>query len=251
METKICTKCLQIKPETHEYFTRDKKGKNGFSAKCKECRKIYRSENKEQSAIIKKKWDIDNEEHKKEYKKQWDIKNKDRLKIYRKEYANLNKEYKKEYMKNWRLNNLELHLERSRRWRENNKALAAKSNKKYKESHRENYVINEQKREALKRNLPITLTADQWNEIKQAFNNSCCYCGRTLPLEQEHFIPLSKMGELSKNNIICACKSCNSSKGNRDFFTWYPKHKSYSRDREKKILSFLNYKDGIQQLSMI
>lgn len=108
-----------------------------------------------------------------------------------------------------------------------------------------------QRRRSLKRKLETTLTLNQWENIKIHFNNKCCYCNRELPLEQEHFIALSVMGEYTINNIIPACKSCNASKSNKIFNEWYPKYKYYSKKREKIILSFLGYTKGIQQLKIM
>lgn len=110
--------------------------------------------------------------------------------------------------------------------------------------------IRNQKRIAKKRSLPFALVTKQWEQIKLYFNNTCCYCDKPLSLAQEHFIPLNKGGEYTTNNIIPSCLSCNSSKNDKDFFTWYPKYEHYSKKREKKILEFLNYKNGIQQLAL-
>ena len=49
MQTKVCTKCGEEKPATTEYFFKDKRGKYGIAARCKECclayqRAIYTSE---------------------------------------------------------------------------------------------------------------------------------------------------------------------------------------------------------------
>ena len=117
------------------------------------------------------------------------------------------------------------------------------------------------RRKARKLNLPHSLSVEQWNDIKSHFDNSCSYCGLAevehvkefnQTLHQEHFIPLSKGGEYTHNNIIPACARCNSSKRDRDFFEWYPSYEYYSRTREKKILEFLNYtNEGIQQLSIL
>lgn len=106
------------------------------------------------------------------------------------------------------------------------------------------FAIKEQKRKALKKSLPHNLTAEQWKAIKKEFNNQCCYCGKKdKKLTQEHFIPLTKGGEYTINNIIPACKSCNSSKNNKDFFDWYPKQPFYSKEREQKILDYLGYNE--------
>jgi hypothetical protein len=57
----------------------------------------------------------------------------------------------------------------------------------------------------------------------------CVYCGSTTGLSTDHIIPISRAGVDpriaglldSSDNCVCACKTCNSSKGNRDVFEWY------------------------------
>jgi len=107
-----------------------------------------------------------------------------------------------------------------------------------------------QRRRSRKEQLLNTFTIQQWEATKLYFNNSCAYCGKDLPLEQEHFIALTKGGEYTTNNIIACCRSCNSSKSNKDFFSWYPKYKYYNKKRETKILKYLSYKDNVQQLAL-
>jgi len=133
--------------------------------------------------------------------------------------------------------------QRAKLWR-----LKSKGKDSYKETMRQ----KDQRRRALKNNLPATFTKKEWQECKKYFNNSCAYCGKLAPrLHQEHYIPLSKGGEYSKNNIVTACITCNSSK--RDYMPddWYPKQPFYSPEREQKILDYLGYKDGIQQISIL
>lgn len=55
-------------------------------------------------------------------------------------------------------------------------------------------------------------------------------------LTQDHFLPLSKGGEYTVNNIIPACKNCNCSKQDKDFSEWYSKQEFYRKERELKIL---------------
>ena len=60
------------------------------------------------------------------------------------------------------------------------------------------------------------VTAEQWKEIKAAFDYRCAYCGRKMrALTMDHIIPLSKGGLHTASNIVPACKSCNSKKGER------------------------------------
>ena len=125
-----------------------------------------------------------------------------------------------------------------------------KESKKYRTSHKEYFKIAREKYTAKKKTLPASLTVKQWKQIKQSFDNKCAYCGRELPLTKDHFIPVTKNGEYTLNNIVPACRSCNVSKHNKDFFQWYPVQNFYSKDREKKILKYLGYKNNEQQLKI-
>jgi len=57
----------------------------------------------------------------------------------------------------------------------------------------------------------------------------CVYCGATTGLSTDHVVPISRAGVDprivslldSSDNCVCACKSCNSTKGDRDVFEWY------------------------------
>jgi 5-methylcytosine-specific restriction endonuclease McrA len=130
---------------------------------------------------------------------------------------------------------------------EENKEHISEYQKKYKKEHPEVHRIANQRRSALKRNLPATLTAEQWEQIKSVFSNTCAYCGKESKLAQEHFTPLSKGGHYTKENIIPACRSCNCSKNNRDFFEWYPQQEFYSQERELFIIEHLISQQEEQQ----
>lgn len=59
------------------------------------------------------------------------------------------------------------------------------------------------------------LTADQWATIKARYQQRCVYCAKKTDLTMDHIIPLSKGGQHTMENILPACRSCNSRKGNR------------------------------------
>lgn len=95
------------------------------------------------------------------------------------------------------------------------------------------------KRRAKIKNLAYEFTKGDWSKCLDHFNELCCYCGGTGILQQEHFIPLTKGGNYTKDNILPACNKCNNSKNNRNFEAWYPKQLFYDIGREIKILSYL------------
>lgn len=49
----------------------------------------------------------------------------------------------------------------------------------------------------------------------------CVYCGATENLSVDHLFPRIKGGADNVENLVCSCKSCNSSKGKKDLMAWY------------------------------
>jgi hypothetical protein len=70
-------------------------------------------------------------------------------------------------------------------------------------------------------------TRDYEKELEKG--RVCIYCGATRGLSTDHIIPTSRAGVDPRittlldtsDNCVCACKSCNSSKSDRDIFDWY------------------------------
>jgi hypothetical protein len=79
----------------------------------------------------------------------------------------------------------------------------------------------------------------QWSSSMRDYQKSlekggvCIYCGVTENLTMDHIIPASRAGVdprvkgllESADNCVLACKSCNSSKSDRDIFEWYGKER--------------------------
>jgi len=259
----ICSLCGIELPATTEYFYVDKTVKSGIKIMCKKCcykyeekRKESRKKLREESKVgedgfkICKKCGKEFPETNEYFSKHKECKNglspickeckREESEIYR------NKEEVKEHLRQKWQDNREFNLEKGRIYRETHKDYI----KQWRSENKELNVMHCQRRAARKKALPSTLTIKQWEQIKEDFNNKCAYCGKELPLQQEHFKALSKGGEYTINNIIPACQKCNVSKKDKDFNDWYPKYKYYSKKREKFILDYLNYKDGKQQLTI-
>lgn len=56
--------------------------------------------------------------------------------------------------------------------------------------------------------------------IKLTVDQACSYCGSPNHLVIDHLIPRIKGGPDDADNLILACRSCNSSKGGRDMMDW-------------------------------
>jgi 5-methylcytosine-specific restriction endonuclease McrA len=59
------------------------------------------------------------------------------------------------------------------------------------------------------------VTAEDWLEIVAAHKNRCHYCRKRKILTIDHVIPLSKGGKHVKENLVPACRGCNSAKNNK------------------------------------
>ena len=57
--------------------------------------------------------------------------------------------------------------------------------------------------------------------LKLQLPRVCCYCGQESKLTLDHLIPSLTGGADSADNIVWACRSCNSSKGASDVLEWH------------------------------
>lgn len=266
---KRCSRC-GIEKEL-DAFAKAHRGKDGLNGWCKFCHKAYRIKHKEQIAARGKEYykthsdyqkqyyeehkeDIRqrNKQHREEHKEQKAESDREYRRTHSehiKQYREEHKDGKNELNKQWREENREHHRELKKRWCKEHVKERAGYGKLWRKNNPDKRRLNDQNRSAKKRQLQATLTISQWKAAKEHFDNKCAYCGKDGPLHQDHFIALSRLGEYSFNNIIPACPYCNQSKNDHSFFDWYPKQTFYSKRREAKILKFLNYKDGVQQLS--
>lgn len=82
------------------------------------------------------------------------------------------------------------------------------------------------KRRALAHGVRVgkdSLSDAVWDILVRETGGVCCYCQRQRTLELEHIRPITKGGPHQMSNLSVACKSCNSSKGNRLLFKeWQP-----------------------------
>jgi len=64
------------------------------------------------------------------------------------------------------------------------------------------------------------LTDEQWSALQAAWGG-CAYCGATdTPLQRDCVLALSRGGRYTLENIVPACRSCNTSKCNDEITVW-------------------------------
>lgn len=63
----------------------------------------------------------------------------------------------------------------------------------------------------------LSITEEDWKMILEIWDHRCAYCQKPhRKLTQDHVIPLSRGGSHTVNNVVPACRSCNSRKFTKD-----------------------------------
>jgi len=70
-----------------------------------------------------------------------------------------------------------------------------------------------------KRTMNIGPLADD-EHLKMILPQACCYCGSAQFLSVDHLIPTKRGGANAGDNLVWACRSCNSSKSAKDALEW-------------------------------
>ena len=145
---------------------------------------------------------LDHLSKKKAYSDAWYARNRERRRLGGKVYRLAHAERKNTTNRAWRLEHPEKTKVYSKSWKIRHPERASAVNRGV-----------HQRRKAKLHSLPATLTKEQWAAIVAAYKGRCAYCGKkTERLAQDHVHPLSKGGGYTVDNIVPACKSCNSKK---------------------------------------
>ena len=178
MTDRACKRCQKSFPSTTEFFTPSNGGRN-LDIYCRECRKEYA-----------RAWYSKNKEKEVARSSDWNKKNPEKVALNMRKCRQRRPDHYKEYMREYRRKNVET------------------------------FRINDKKKHAKRRcaisNTKHKLTKAQYIAAKKAANGFCYYCKIKATLTLDHITPLSKGGAHSRDNIVFACSSCNSSKGARD-----------------------------------
>ena len=92
-----------------------------------------------------------------------------------------------------------------------------KSQEKY---NRFNFMIRAKLFKGLKEGTMNMRSIFDDEKIKLQTGQICNYCGLSENLALDHIFPQRFGGKDEADNLICACKSCNSSKGKKDLMEW-------------------------------
>lgn len=246
LKTKACITC-KIEKDISE-FGKASSNKTGINNKCKACVKEYNREyhsrNKERENRRSKRYYQENKEEQLAKRSAYLAKNRDKVNKQKREHYQLNKDRLQKQSRDYHWDNRDSELARMRNRYSNNKESYLAHNREWYKNNPEKARRIGQRYEARKNSVEQTLTNDEWVEILKYYDNSCAYCGLSTKehlessnelLHQDHVVPLKKGGAYSKENIVPACRSCNSSKQDKDLLEWYTNHKEFDKEKLRKI----------------
>jgi hypothetical protein len=259
---KRCHKCGELKPATPEYFHRDRTAKDGLVSECKVCARLkvkqWAADHPDRVREKHRRWDEAHpgatvarakkwrEEHPEQYKEvydAWRAANADRIAAKRREYYEAH--YPELYESHLRYNAAhpdkthEITRRAAERYRQNHPERIGKWARENSEKARLCTI----KARARRRGLPNTLSEADWQRALTHFGHACAYCGgRGRPgetLQKDRVVPTMQGGGLTADNVVPACKSCNSSKQYRDLLDWYPRQPLFDEFRLARIQEFI------------
>ncbi len=213
---KRCSRCKDWKPETVEFFNKDKNRVGGFARWCTDCCKQKWAENSHKYGLASAKWREENAEYLKaqqaEYRARPEI-----------------REKRRQQTEDWRKDNPDRHRENAIDWAHRNPIKVR---------------VNNERRRTRKQGLPDELTVEQWQYALEYFNGCCAVCGRPNglwhTLAVDHWIPLNTdncPGTVASNCIpLChGAEGCNNSKHDVMPDVWL--NRKFGRQKANQILS--------------
>lgn len=219
---RTCCDCKQSYPLTSEYWHKNKADVTGFNRLCKECAKArarkWHSENRERNKESCRQWAATHQEEKRAYA----IANAEHIARVKREWNKAHPEKVRKYWKGYAERHPEAKCKSRSKSQKNNREAARIRNRRYAKRHPQKMRVKTLNRWAMFKNADGHFTKQDIKNIYEEQQGRCAYCGITLHdvYEIDHVIPLSREGSNWPDNLMVACPSCNSSKGNYLLEEW-------------------------------
>jgi 5-methylcytosine-specific restriction endonuclease McrA len=178
-------------------------------------------EDKERNAQLRRNRYYANREAILEKRRQDRANDPERFREYGRNWAAKHKDLVKERDKKYREEHPDKIRVRIQRWTEKNPVKDKERVKRYYHSPKGQAAFARlgHIRRARESESVATLTGDEWVDILSCQNNRCAICNKKFTEKRrptkDHIIPLSKGGNLTRENVQALCKSCNCKKSTK------------------------------------
>jgi 5-methylcytosine-specific restriction endonuclease McrA len=135
---------------------------------------------------------------------------------YSQEYRSANNEKVNERVRARRAANPELFRKHSKRYYQSHAKEDTQRRVKNDRANPAAVQVRRHKHRAKASGCEGSFTAQEWTDLCARYDQRCAICGNQKQLTVDHIVPLSKNGSNWIENIQPLCRSCNSSKNNRE-----------------------------------
>ena len=194
MQVKTCSNkdCPNVNPQPIENFHIDHHKKDGYRSRCKTCElnraKQYREANRQMLAEKQRDYYSQNGETQRNASNRWKRENKAHVSQY------------------------------AARWAADHRAERSVYNHDYGQANHDRVLERSRKRRAISYGKSAFFTEEEFQAKFESLGCKCFYCKKPLAFSEatrDHYVPLTKGGNDSIDNIVPACANCNSHKRNK------------------------------------
>jgi len=208
MAVKTCTKC-HIEKDLSQ-FNKSKLGIFGLRGECKDCQSKYRQEHYSKNADASK-----------AYTRQTYWNNPEKARSYRRESYAANPERERRAAVIDRQQNPERVIAYNKAYYKNNAAAMREKSKTWRKNNPEKKSLYDRLRNYIRKGADGKYSAQEWENLKADYGYKCAYCGKQKKLTADHVIAIKNGGSNFIENIVPACRSCNSSKKDKLWVEWF------------------------------
>jgi len=211
---KKCNKCGEVKSATE--FGKDARSRDGLQCYCKDCRRSYRSVNKDKLAVYSKVYYAKHRTERLASSKEWALAHKEERAAYGKRYYAERRDEKIAYAKAYNIAHQEKIISYGVVYRqEHRERLKSYRSTRYDEHRDEMQAygrMNASRRRTRENGAEGYADVNQVRARWEYYGNRCYICGVEAEAT-DHVIPLAKGGSNWPANLRPICNRCNSVKG--------------------------------------
>jgi uncharacterized protein with PIN domain len=192
---------------------RDKARRDANKAQVKERHALWYQRNRDRLLVRQREYTQEHQKERQEYRRQYYLDHKEQSNQQSAAYYQRHKERLNAINQSYREHHKDHLKRRNQEWVAINRDRLLVQKKIWRKAHPESINEDQRKRRLAKKDVANKLTRYQWEAIKVAYGHRCAYCHHKMRrLTQDHVIPLIKGGSHIPNNVVPACRSCNSHK---------------------------------------
>lgn len=216
---KTCSRCGETKPL--EAFTRQKAGKDGYRASCRDCcfayNAAYREAHREELRAYNARYRADNLESVREKARNWHKENRAKSNANGARWKRNNRDKVNAMKRAWAEKNPEAHRRHKRADYERNRDAYIARVRQWTKDNPEMRRAQILKRRGLEKNAAgVNYTTAQHIQWRiELYGGKCYYCGADADTI-DHRISLVNGGSHWPANLVPCCRSCNSRKNKRN-----------------------------------